>query len=178
MWVWVRACHKHPNPQTPKHTIMKVEFWLTGKTGFAYLDEGMAIYEKRLGHYLPFTSCVLPEAKNAKNLPPEQLKQKEGEVVLSKLKPDDFLALLDERGKQLTSLEFANFMEQKLQLSQKRLIFLVGGTWGFSEEIYRRSDFKLSLSKMTFSHQMIRLFFLEQLYRAMTILRGEAYHNE
>jgi 23S rRNA (pseudouridine1915-N3)-methyltransferase len=157
---------------------MKVEFWLTGKTSFAYLDEGMATYEKRLSHYLPFQTSVLPEAKNAKNLPPEQLKLKEGDVVLSKLKPDDFLVLLDERGKQLTSVEFANFMEQKLQLSQKRMIFLVGGAWGFSEEIYSRAGFKLSLSKMTFSHQMIRLFFLEQLYRAMTILRGEAYHNE
>ncbi len=157
---------------------MKVEFWLIGKTSFSYLDEGMTVYEKRLGHYLPYQSYVLPEAKNAKSLPPEQLKQKEGEVVLSKLKPDDFLALLDERGKQMTSVEFAGFMEQKLQLSQKRLIFLVGGAWGFSEEIYKRADFKLSLSKMTFSHQMIRLFFVEQLYRAMTILRGEAYHNE
>lgn len=157
---------------------MKVEFWLIGKTAFSYLDEGMAIYEKRLGHYLPYQSVVLPDPKNAKNLPPDLLKQKEGEVVLSRLKPDDFLVLLDERGKLLTSMEFAVFMEQKLQLSQKRLIFLVGGAWGFSDEIYQRCEFRLSLSKMTFSHQMIRLFFIEQLYRAMTILRGENYHNE
>jgi len=156
---------------------MKVECWLTGKTGFSYLDEGMAVYEKRLGHYLPFQSLVLPEVKNAGNLPPVQLKQKEGEVVLSKLRPDDFLVLLDEQGKQFTSVEFSVFMEQKLQLGQKRLIFLVGGAWGFSEEVYQRANFKLSLSKMTFSHQMVRLFFLEQLYRAMTILRGEGYHN-
>lgn len=157
---------------------MKVEFWLIGKTSFPYLEEGMAIYEKRLVHYLPFQVSVLPDPRNTKNLPPELLKQKEGEVVLSKLKPDDFLVLLDERGKQLTSQEFAGFMEQKLQLSQKRLIFLVGGAWGFSDAVYQRSGFKLSLSKMTFSHQMIRLFFVEQLYRAMTILRGENYHNE
>lgn len=157
---------------------MKVEFWLIGKTAFSYLDEGMAIYEKRLGHYLPYQSVVLPDPKNAKNLPPDLLKQKEGEVVLSRLKPDDFLVLLDEWGKLLTSMEFAVFMEQKLQLSQKRLIFLVGGAWGFSDEIYQRCEFRLSLSKMTFSHQMIRLFFIEQLYRAMTILRGENYHNE
>lgn len=136
------------------------------------------MYEKRLGHYLSFQSVLLPDVKNSGKLPPELVKQKEGEAVLAKLKPDDFLVLLDERGKQLTSVELADFMEHKLQLSQKRLVFLVGGAWGFSEEICRRADFKLSLSKMTFSHQMVRLFFLEQLYRAMTILRGESYHNE
>ena len=157
---------------------MKVELWLIGKTASPYLEEGMAIYEKRLGHYLPFASHILPEIKIAGNMPPDQLKQKEGEAVISRLKKDDFLVLLDERGKQLTSVEFSAFMEQKLQLPAKRLVFLVGGAWGFSEEIYQRADFKISLSKMTFSHQMVRLFFLEQLYRAMTILRGESYHNE
>ena len=111
-------------------------------------------------------------------MPPEQLKQKEGEAVISRLKKDDFLVLLDERGKQLTSVEFSAFMEQKLQLPAKRLVFLIGGAWGFSEEIYQRADFKISLSKMTFSHQMIRLFFVEKLYRAFTIMKGEKYHNE
>lgn len=157
---------------------MKTELWLTGKTIFPYIEEGVGIYEKRLGYYLSFQSVVLPEVKNSGSLPLEQLKRKEAEVVLSRLKNEDFLVLLDERGKQFTSLEFANFLEQKLQLSHKRLIFLVGGAWGFSDEIYQRAAFKLSLSKMTFSHQMVRLFFLEQLYRAMTILRGESYHNE
>ncbi|MBI1223929.1 MAG: 23S rRNA (pseudouridine(1915)-N(3))-methyltransferase RlmH [Bacteroidetes bacterium] len=157
---------------------MKVEFWIIGKTAFPYLEEGMAVYEKRLVHYLPFTISILPDIKHAGNLQPEQLKQKEGELVISRLKKEDLLVLLDERGKQLTSMEFSNFMEQKLQLSSKRLVFLVGGAWGFSEAIYQRADQKLSLSKMTFSHQMVRLFFLEQLYRAMTILRGESYHNE
>lgn len=157
---------------------MKVEFWLISKTTFPYLHEGMAVYEKRLGHYLPYATVVLPDVKNAGSLQPPQLKQEEGEAVIARLKPDDFLVLLDERGKQLSSVEFATFMEQKLQLSSKRLIFLVGGAWGFSERVYERADFQLSLSKMTFSHQMVRLFFLEQLYRAMTILRGELYHNE
>lgn len=157
---------------------MKTELWLTGKTIFPYLEEGVGIYEKRLGYYLSFQSVVLPEVKNGGSLPPEQLKRKEAEVVLSRLKNEDFLVLLDERGKQFTSLEFATFLEQKLQQSHKRLIFLVGGAWGFSDEIHQRAAFKLSLSKMTFSHQMVRLFFLEQLYRAMTILRGESYHNE
>ncbi len=153
---------------------MKTELWMIGKTAFPYLSEGMAVYEKRLAHYLPFQSHVLPEVKNAANLPPEMLKQKEAEIALAKLKPGDFLVLLDEKGKQFTSVEFARFVEQWFQFGQKRLIFLIGGAWGFSEELYRRADFQLSLSKMTFSHQMVRLFFLEQLYRAMTILRGEA----
>ncbi len=157
---------------------MKAELWYIGKTAFSYLDEGMAIYEKRLGHYLGFATNLIPDVKNAGNLAPEQLKQKEGEIAFSKLKKDDFLVLLDERGKQLTSVEFSAFMEQRMQMGSRRLIFLIGGAWGFSEELYQRADYKLSLSKMTFSHQMVRLFFLEQLYRAMTILRGENYHNE
>ncbi|MCF8247755.1 MAG: 23S rRNA (pseudouridine(1915)-N(3))-methyltransferase RlmH [Saprospiraceae bacterium] len=157
---------------------MKVELWLIGKTAFPYLEEGMAVYEKRLAHYLPFATTILPDVKNAGSLSPDQLKQKEGELVISRLKKEDLLVLLDEKGKQLTSVEFSNFIEQKLQLGSRRLVFLVGGAWGFSETIYQRADQKLSLSKMTFSHQMVRLFFLEQLYRAMTILRGESYHNE
>ncbi len=157
---------------------MKAELWYIGKTAFSYLDEGMAIYEKRLGYYLSFSAHLIPDIKNAGSLNPEQLKQKEGEAVFTKLKKDDFLVLLDERGKQLTSVEFSAFMEQRLQMGSRRLVFLIGGAWGFSEEMYQRADHKLSLSKMTFSHQMVRLFFLEQLYRAMTILRGEGYHNE
>jgi 23S rRNA (pseudouridine1915-N3)-methyltransferase len=157
---------------------MKIELWLVGKTSFAYLKEGMEIYQKRLKHYIPFDVNIIPDIKKAKNLSSNQLKQKEGEAILSKLKKEDFLILLDERGKHLTSVEFARFMEQKLQLSHKRIVFLVGGAYGFSEELYNRSNSKLSLSKMTFSHQMIRLFVLEQLYRAMTIMRGEPYHNE
>lgn len=157
---------------------MKVEFWMIGKTAFPYLDEGMAIYEKRLGHYISYSSVIIPDLKNAGNLQPEQVKQKEGELLISKLKKEDFLVLLDEKGKQLTSVEFSSFLEQKFQHSAKRMVFLVGGAWGFSTEIYQRADYQLSLSKMTFSHQMVRLFFLEQLYRAMTIQRGESYHNE
>ncbi|MCB0517625.1 MAG: 23S rRNA (pseudouridine(1915)-N(3))-methyltransferase RlmH [Lewinellaceae bacterium] len=157
---------------------MKTELWLTGKTAFPYIEEGMALYEKRLSHYLTFQTIILPEVKNAGRLPPDQLKQKEGEVVLSRLNKDDLLVLLDERGKAFTSLEFASFLDKKLQLGQKRLVFLIGGAWGFSAALYQRSNQQLSLSKMTFSHQMVRLFMLEQIYRAMTILRGEQYHNE
>jgi len=157
---------------------MKIEFWAIGKTAFSYLDEGMGIYEKRLGHYLSFASQIIPDVKNAGNMPPDQLKLKEGEAILAKLKKEDYLVLLDERGKQLTSVEFSSFIEQKTNQALKKMVFLIGGAWGFSEEVYQRADYKLSLSKMTFSHQMVRLFFLEQLYRAMTILRGESYHNE
>ncbi len=157
---------------------MKTEFWQIGKTSFPYLVEGMKIYEKRLGRYLTFQSLVLPNVKNANKLPSEKLKLKEGEMVLKKLVAGDYLVLLDERGKQLSSIQFSKFMEQKLVSGPKRIIFLVGGAWGFSDAIYQRANYKLSLSKMTFSHQMIRLFFLEQLFRAMSILKGEPYHNE
>ena len=157
---------------------MKVEFWVTGKTAFPYLDEGVTIYEKRLRNYLNMQIIVFQDIKNAKNLTAELLKQKECEQQLAKLLKDDFVVLLDERGKQWTSIEFAGFMEQKMQLSLKRIIFVVGGAFGFSEAMYERANLQISLSKMTFSHQMIRLFFVEQLYRAMTITRGEPYHNE
>jgi 23S rRNA (pseudouridine1915-N3)-methyltransferase len=157
---------------------MKVEFWVTGKTAFPYLEEGIAIYEKRLRNYLTFQLVVFQDIKNAKSLSTELLKQKECEQQLAKLSKDDFLVLLDERGKQWSSVEFANFMQQKMQLSIKRIIFVVGGAYGFSEAMYQRANLQIALSKMTFSHQMIRLFFVEQLYRAMTILKGEPYHNE
>ena len=157
---------------------MKVEFWTIGKTAFPYLDEGLAIYEKRLSHYLPYSAFVFPDVRNSGSLSAPLVMKKEGEAIFSRLRSDDFLVLLDENGRAFTSVEFAGFLEQKLQLSQKRLVFLIGGAWGFAPEVHQRADFKLSLSKMTFSHQMVRLFFLEQLYRAMTILKGEKYHNE
>ncbi|MEZ4952603.1 MAG: 23S rRNA (pseudouridine(1915)-N(3))-methyltransferase RlmH [Saprospiraceae bacterium] len=157
---------------------MKIEFWYIGKTSFPYLETGMEIYEKRLERYLPFQSVLIPDVKNGKKLPSEQLKIKEGEAVLNKLNATDFLVLLDERGKEMSSIQFSKFMEQKLQLGNRKLIFLVGGAYGFSETVYQRADQKMSLSKMTFSHQMIRLFFLEQIFRAMSILKGEPYHNE
>ncbi len=156
---------------------MKVHFWVIGKTNESYLKEGIAIYEKRLRHYLPFEYQVLPDVKQAGKLSARQLKEKEAELVLKQIKSDDYLILLDENGKSLGSVELAKQMERWLQLPQKRLIFLVGGAFGFDQQIYNRANQKLSLSKMTFSHQMIRLFFTEQLYRAMTILRNEPYHN-
>ncbi|MCR9286721.1 MAG: 23S rRNA (pseudouridine(1915)-N(3))-methyltransferase RlmH [Bacteroidetes bacterium] len=157
---------------------MKVELWLIGKTSFGYIKEGMEIYQKRLTHYLPFEVSIIPDIKNVKNLRPNQIKVKEGATINSKLKKEDFLILLDEGGKHFSSVEFAKFLDQKLQMSYKKIVFLVGGAYGFSEDIYKRANSKLSLSKMTFSHQMIRLFVLEQIYRGMTILRNEPYHNE
>lgn len=157
---------------------MKVHVYYTGKTNEAYLREGEAVYAKRLSHYLPITFEVLPDVKNAGKLRPDQLKDKEGELLLSRLKNDDGLILLDEGGKQFGSVAFSAWLDQQLQRPYKRLVFLVGGAFGFSPAVYARANGKLSLSKMTFSHQMIRLFFAEQLYRGMTILRGEKYHNE
>lgn len=156
---------------------MKIEFWVIGKTNEAYLEEGISIYLQRLRHYVPFEMITLPDVKNAGKLESDQLKAKEGEIVLNRLKKQDLLLLLDERGKSYTSETFAKFLEQKLQMPGKKLVFLVGGAYGFSDAVYTRADSKLSLSTMTFSHQMVRLFFVEQLYRAMTILRNEPYHN-
>lgn len=156
---------------------MKIEFWVTGKTSEPYLQKGIDLYTKRMKHYLPFVMTTLPPVRRAGKSTPEQLKIKEGELVITRLRRDDFLVLLDERGRQFTSEKFADHLQKLLHLPHRRVIFLVGGAYGFSEELYQRGDEQLALSKMTFSHQMIRLFFLEQLYRAMTILRNEPYHN-
>ncbi|MFT5998875.1 MAG: 23S rRNA (pseudouridine1915-N3)-methyltransferase [Neolewinella sp.] len=157
---------------------MKVIVYFIGKTTEPYLREGEAIYAKRLKHYLPITFEVLPDIKGAGKMSADKLKEKEGELVLSRLKNDDGLILLDEGGKQYGSVDFAHWLDRQLQQPYRRLIFLVGGAFGFPPAIYERANGKLSLSKMTFSHQMIRLFISEQLYRAMSILRGEKYHNE
>lgn len=157
---------------------MKVYFWVIGKTNETYLSTGIDIYAGRLKHYLPFEMEVLPDVKKAKNLSGEQLKQREGDYLLERIKSDDLLILLDERGRQMESVAFAAYVDRQLQMPYRRLIFQVGGAYGFSDAVYQRANAKLALSKMTFSHQMVRLFFLEQLYRAMTILRNEPYHND
>ncbi len=156
---------------------MKIELWVIGKTAFKYLDEGINIYEKRLKHYVNFEIVTLPDIKNPP-LSTEALKTKEGELILNKLTKDDVLILLDENGKQLTSIDFSKFIETQQNNATKRIIFQIGGAFGFSDAVYARANQKMSLSKMTFSHQMIRLFFVEQLYRSFTILKGEKYHNE
>ncbi|MEQ1744338.1 MAG: 23S rRNA (pseudouridine(1915)-N(3))-methyltransferase RlmH [Saprospiraceae bacterium] len=156
---------------------MKVEVWAIGKTAEPYLETGIGIFEKRLKNYLPFAWVILPNVK-IKTTDGNLLKSEEGKMVLARLSQDDYLVLLDERGQQHSSAELARWTEQRLSAHGRRLVFLIGGAFGFSAEVYARANAQISLSRLTFSHQMARLFFLEQLYRAMTILRNEPYHNE
>ena len=155
---------------------MKIELWAIGKTSEKYLDMGLEIFEKRLQHYLPFQTIVLPDVK-AKTVDGNQLKKEEGKMLLAKLAPDDYLVLLDEHGREFTSLGMAQWLERRLTASNRKMVFLIGGAFGFSPDVYARANEQIALSQLTFSHQMVRLFFLEQLYRAMTILRNEPYHN-
>ncbi len=156
---------------------MKIELWVIGKTAFPYLTEGIDIYHKRIVHYNAFELVIIPDIKNAGTLSAEQLKTKEGEVICSRLLPTDLLILLDEKGQQLDSVALAHQFEKWLHGSHRRIILLIGGAFGFSTAVYQRANHQLSLSRLTFSHQMVRLFVVEQIYRAMTILRGESYHN-
>ncbi|HEY4786339.1 MAG TPA: 23S rRNA (pseudouridine(1915)-N(3))-methyltransferase RlmH [Bacteroidales bacterium] len=156
---------------------MKTCFLVIGKTTEDYLKEGIAIYEKRLKNYLSFEIKVLPEIKKTSGLSFEQQKSLEGKMILESINPSDFVILLDERGKELSSTDFANFLQKQMLQRIKSMIFVVGGPYGFSKEIYNRANEKISLSKMTYSHQMVRLIFAEQLYRAMTILKNEPYHH-
>lgn len=156
---------------------MKVVLILNGKTEDDYIIKGCNIYEQRLKHYVTFEVITVPALKNTKALSIEKQKQKEGELVLKMLQTSDKLILLDEVGKEYNSVDFASFMQQQMNSGIKNLVFVVGGPYGFSDEVYKRANGKVALSKMTFSHQMVRLFFIEQLYRAMTILRNEPYHH-
>lgn len=157
---------------------MKVKFICIGKTGKSFLEEGENEYLKRLKHYIPVERIEIPDLKNAKKLTFDQIKELEGKEILSKIHAGDHLILLDERGDFFSSVQFSNFLQQKFNSGGKAIAFVVGGAYGFSDELYNASSGKISLSKMTFSHQMVRMIFLEQLYRAMTILRGEPYHHE
>jgi len=156
---------------------MKIELWAIGKTSEKYLETGLGIFEKRLQHYLPFQSLILPDVKT-KTSDGALLKKEEGKMLLAKLAPDDYLVLLDEHGLEFTSMGFAQWLERRLTASNRKMVFLIGGAFGFSPDVYARANEQIALSQLTFSHQMVRLFFLEQLYRAMTILRNEPYHNE
>ena len=157
---------------------MKIVFGMIGKTDFPYLVEGMEIYLKRLSHYAKMEVLVLPDIKTSKKESTEVLKVKEGELILSKLQDGDFLILLDEQGKSYTSKAFAQWVAQWMMQSHKRVVFQVGGAYGFSKDVYARANATLSLSAMTFSHQMVRLIMLEQLYRAMTIIHHEPYRHQ
>ena len=157
---------------------MKIKLIVIGKTNIAYLKAGENEYEKRLKHYCKFEEIVIPNLKNSNKLSKNELKIKEGELILRNLGSIDKVILLDNNGKINSSSEFSNFLKKNMLNSTKNLVFIVGGAYGFSEKVYDRADNKLSLSKMTFSHQMVRLIFKEQLYRAFTILEGEKYHHE
>ncbi len=158
---------------------MKIEIWCQGATAFSYIQEGIDIYHKRIQHYLPIDFVILNDIKNAKSLDETTIKEKEAELQLKKLLPNDILILLDERGKNYSSVDFSNFLEQMFNLSgSKRIVFLIGGAYGFSQKIYARANQQWSLSKLTFSHQMVRLFVIEQIYRAISIQKGLPYHHE
>lgn len=151
---------------------------LVGKTVNKHFVELIDDYASRVKHYISFDIITIPELKNTKNLSAEQQKQQEGELILKQLQAGDHIVLLDEHGKELRSIEFSKYMEQKMQTVSRRIVFIIGGPYGFSPDVYAKANEQLSLSKMTFSHQMIRLIFVEQFYRAMTIMRGEPYHHE
>lgn len=159
-------------------STMKIQLLQIGKTSEEYLLTGISVYEKRLKGYIPFVSETIPYVKNGASLSQDIVKQKEGELILSKLKADDWIVLLDERGKSYTSLEFAGQMQHLMNQGMKQIVFVIGGAYGFSEDVYSRANQKLSLSKMTFSHQIIRLLFAEQLYRAFSIINRHPYHHE
>lgn len=156
---------------------MQIRILCIGKTGKSFLEEGEREYLKRLSHYVPVELTVLPDIKQAKSLSEDQVKQKEGQVFLEKIGSTDTVILLDERGKQFDSVDFSAFLQEQFNRGGKAIWFVIGGPYGFSPEMYQRANGQVSLSKMTFSHQMIRLFFVEQIYRAMTILKGEPYHH-
>lgn len=157
---------------------MKIKLLMIGKTTDSKLQALIEDYSGRLKHYANFEMVVVPELKNTKNLSFELQKEKEGELLLSKVEPNDDVILLDDKGRQFSSMEFADFISKKMLAASRGIVFVVGGPYGFAPSVYERANSKLSLSAMTFSHQMIRLIFAEQLYRAMTILKGEPYHHE
>lgn len=157
---------------------MKINLLVVGKSNNSSLIQLQSEYQNRLKHYINFEMLTIPELKNTKSLSEIEQKEKEGELILKQLDNTDELILLDEKGKLFSSVEFSTFISKKMLSSQKRIVFVVGGPYGFSPKLYNRANGLISLSKMTFSHQMIRVIFVEQLYRAFTILKGEPYHHE
>lgn len=157
---------------------MKILLLAIGKTDEDYLVSGIKKYVGRLGHYTPFEMKEIPDPRNRKTLSEEQQKKAESFLLLQQLQPTDRVVLLDENGKQFTSIQFAESLEKQIASGAKRLVFVIGGPYGFTQEVYDRANAKMSLSPMTFSHQMVRLIFVEQLYRAFTILKGEPYHHQ
>jgi 23S rRNA (pseudouridine1915-N3)-methyltransferase len=159
-------------------TFMKIVLLQTGKTTDKNMSELVDLYSNRIKKYIAFDIVTLPDIKNTKNMPVAEQKAKEAIKIIQSLTDDDFVILLDEKGKELKTVEFTGTLEKMFFLPKKRIVFIIGGPWGFSETVYARADYKMSLSKMTFPHQLVRLLFLEQLYRVFTIIKGEPYHHE
>ena len=157
---------------------MKIALLTVGKTDRDWVKQGLDIYISRLKHYIPFSIVEIPELKNVSALSKEQIKTREGELILKNIRPADDLILLDERGREYSSVEFAKLLQDKISYIGKDIVFVIGGAYGFSDEVYARANSKISLSRMTFSHQMVRAIFAEQIYRAFTIMKGEPYHHE
>ncbi|MDL2223847.1 23S rRNA (pseudouridine(1915)-N(3))-methyltransferase RlmH [Bacteroidales bacterium OttesenSCG-928-M06] len=157
---------------------MKIRLIVIGKTNQDFVEKGVNEFCNRLKHYISFSMDVIPDIKNTKKLSTEQQKEKEGELILKNIQSGDYIVLLDEKGKEFTSIQFSEYIEKKSHTIAKTLVFVIGGPYGFSPKVYQAAQEKISLSRMTFSHQLIRLIFIEQIYRAMTILNNEPYHHE
>ena len=157
---------------------MKIKLIYVGKTSKRFLEDGEKEYTKRLKRYVPFEVVELPDIKNAKKRSEEEIKSLEAETILKHIKPNDLVILLDEKGKELTSVKFSKYIQKQFNSGSQGLVFIIGGPYGFSASVYERANDQLALSKLTFSHQMIRMFFIEQLYRALTILKGKPYHHQ
>ena len=157
---------------------MKITLLMIGKTDLSYLKEGIDVFVKRLKHYVPFEMKIIQDIKNSKNRSFEQQKTKEGELILQQISKSDDVILMDEKGKEFSSRLFSEWIEKKMIAGTRNLVFVIGGPYGFSDEVYRRANGKIALSRMTFSHQMVRLIFVEQIYRAMSIMKGEPYHHD
>lgn len=159
-------------------TSMKIALLTVGKTDRDWVRQGLDIYVSRLKHYIPFSITEIPELKNVSALSREQIKTREGELILKNIRATDDVILMDEHGKEYSSVEFARILQDKISYAGKDMVFVIGGAYGFSEAVYQRANSRISLSRMTFSHQMVRAIFAEQLYRAFTIIKGEPYHHE
>jgi 23S rRNA (pseudouridine1915-N3)-methyltransferase len=157
---------------------MKIVLLQTGKTTERYIAEGIDVFSARIRKYSGFEIITVPDIKNTQNMSSNEQKIKEGKKIIQSVRKDDYIILLDEKGVEYRTVEFAEWLEKRLMLQAKRIVFITGGPWGFSDEVYSVADFRLSLSRMTLPHQMVRLLFLEQLYRVFTIIKGEPYHHE
>ncbi len=157
---------------------MKISFVQTGKTTENYINEGVSLYEKRIKKLVPFSILTTPAVKNRRNLKPEEIKNREGKLILDLLHDDDYIILLDEKGKEFTTAEMGSFLRRSFTGLRRNIVFVTGGAWGFSPEVYARADMKLALSKFTFPHQLVRLLFMEQLYRVLTLIEGLPYHHD